>query len=612
MNPATLTRDSIAERLEYDTPLFARNCLFIVNKQRKLVPLTATAGQLALDAKLEEQRLAGKPQRAIALKARQVGVSTWVQGKFIHRASRRGNFDVTTLAHDLKTGNKLFRMGERMYENLPAEIRPGLGSTRRGREMHFVNPGSKPRWPDSTYLVDTANEAEAGRGGTEMGIHGSEVAFWAELRRKLAALANAVPDEPESIIVLESTANGANEFKEEWDDAVAGVSDYVAFFWPWWKEEQYVLPFANEYERERFRVGDTDQSPFASGETELYDPGPIDIDTNQHVPLTLEQLNWRRWTIANKCGRDISVFHQEYPSHPDEAFVASGRKVFDPEHVARVVLRTALTDPSTPTAETPGPLRGKLVATGYTERKTPGGDTIRIPEGAMWVPSSKLKIGEAPDWRLWLPSLEIPPDRQYVIGVDTSGGDENEGGDGDPAWHAIAVIEHVSRKQVAEWRSRINPDLVAEQVYLACLLFNMPWCAPESTGSWGMPILRKMWTDGYRYPFLYRRKQVGRKTAKTEAKLGFDTNKQTKPIMIANTAAAIREETDGVQSRVLAGEMSTYVRDENGKEKPEPRRFSDLLMAWQIANYVADEKPLKLPTSTQDGGRQVRNPVVGW
>lgn len=611
MNPATLTRDSIAERLEWDTPLFARNVVRIVNKQRKLVPLVATAGQLALDRKLEEQRLAGKPQRAIALKARQVGVSTWVQGKFIHRATRRANFDVTTLAHDLKTGNKLFRMGERMYENLPVEIRPGLGSTRRGREMHFVNPGSSPRFPDSTYLVDTANEAEAGRGGTEMGIHGSEVAFWAELRRKLAALANAVPDEPESIIVLESTANGANEFKEEWDDAVAGVSDYAAFFWPWWKEDQYVLPFPNDYERERFRVGDTDQSPFAQGETALFDPGPIDIDTNQHVPLTLEQLHWRRYAIANKCGRSIATFHQEYPSHPDEAFVSSGRKVFDPEHVARVFLRTALTDPSTPTAEHPGPHRGRLAATGYTERKTPGGDTIRIPEGAMWVPASALKIGEAPDWKIWRPDTEPVTDKQYVIGVDASGGDENEGGDGDPAYHAIEVIEHLSRKQVAEYRSRIDPDLLAEQVYLACLFFNMPWCAPESTGSWGMPVLRKMWVNGYRYPFVYRRKQIGRKSSKTEAKLGFDTNRQTKPLLIANTAEAIREETDGIQSTGLARELSTLIRDENGREKPEPRQFSDRFMAWAIANYVADEKPLKLP-STTGAGRQVRNPEIGW
>ena len=343
--PATVTRDSIAERLEYDTPLFGRNCLRIVNKQRKVVPLDGSAGQLALDGKLEGQRQAGKPQRAIALKARQVGVSTWVQGKFVHRTTRRPNFDVVTLAHDLKTGNALFRMGQRMYANLPAELRPALASTRRGREMHFLNPGSRPAFPDSTYSVDTANEAEAGRGQTYMGIHASEAAFWPDLARKLAALQNAVPDEPESIIVLESTANGANAFKDEWDKAVQGLNEYVAFFWPWWKEEQYSLPFSSDYERERFRVGDTEQSPYARGETSLYDPGPIDIDTNEHVPLTLEQLHWRRWAIANKCGGDLSTFHQEYPAHPDEAFVASGRKVFDPEHVAGVLIRTSTERP---------------------------------------------------------------------------------------------------------------------------------------------------------------------------------------------------------------------------------------------------------------------------
>jgi hypothetical protein len=45
--------------------------------------------------------------------------------------------------------------------------------------------------------------------------------------------------------------------------------------------------------------------------------------------LTWEQLNWRRYTVANKCQGDEELFMQEYPSTPEEAFISSGRPKFN-------------------------------------------------------------------------------------------------------------------------------------------------------------------------------------------------------------------------------------------------------------------------------------------
>lgn len=605
----SLAYKEITRRLEQDTPFYARNVLKIVDKRRQMVSLDANAGQLVLDAKLAAQADASAPERAIALKARKVGVSTWMQGKMIQRATQRANYDVIVLAHDLKTGNELFRIGKRMYDNLPPDpaVKPDLGGTRRGREMHFLNGGVRNRgpaaFPDSTYLVDTATEKESGRGLTPMGVHGSETAFWPDLGTKLAALENAVPDEPGSLIVLESTANGSNEFKDLWDDTVAGRNAYAAFFWPWWKEADYSRPFANDDERERFRPGDTHQFAHAADEPALLDPGPLDIDTNEHVPLTLEQLNWRRFKIGSK---PLHIFNQEFPATPEDAFVASGRKVFDPAHVKRVFIATALTDPLNPTAEHPGPEVGKLIVKKKATRPMPNGDELVVPTEAGWLPASKLELGETADWRIY----EQPKEgEQYVAGVDVSGG-EIAGERGEPAYHAIEIIHHKTRVQVAEYRSRLDPDLLAEQVLLGALLYNEPWLAIEITGSWGAPIARKLWF-AYHYKFMYFRQKHDRKVERSEDRLGWNTGRDTKPILEANTTELLREESHGIRSRGLAEELATYVRLPSGKSEPEPGKYADRLMAWQIAQQVALEKPVKRDFGSQPA-RPVRNRVTGW
>jgi hypothetical protein len=600
-------QQAVAERLKESTPFYAEHLLRIVNKDNEMVPLLPSAGQLALDAKLEAQRAAGKPMRAIALKARQVGISTWMQGKLIQRATTRPYYNVVTLAHDRETGGLLYRIGRRMYDQLPNDprLKPALASTRRGREMHFLSDG----FPDSTYRVDTAGESEGGRGGTYSGVHGSEVAMWDNMQEKLVALLEGVPRTPESLVVLESTARGDNEFKGRWDDAMDGRGQFLPFFWPWWKEQQYSLPFSNDDEKERFRVGDESQSPYAVGELELFDPGPVDIETNEHVPLTLEQLNWRRAKLADFSG-DLNALHSEYPSSPEEAFVASGRKVFDPQLVRKVFVSTSLTDPVTPTAEHPGPARGNLIVTDKTTRPTLSGGTLVVPTQTGWVDSQKLTLGQSANWKLWTEPV-AKEEGQYVIGVDVSGG-EIEGGPGESAWHAIEIIDHKTREQVAEYRSRVDKDLLAEEIYLACLFFNKPWVAVEITGSWGVPVAERLWTGGFRYPFLHFRKRISKKNSqKTLDTLGFDTNRATKPVLETNTAEMLREGTHGIKSRGLASELETYVRDPNGKSRPESGKFSDRLMAWQIAQQVANEQPIRR-FGTQGPRKRNPNDPTGW
>lgn len=605
------TAEETLQRLRDEPAIWAEHLAKIVDKQRQLIPFIFNEGQQTLDGMLRVQRETGLPERAIALKSRQIGVSTYVQARAIQQTTLNQFQAALVIAHDKETTKKLFRIGERIYDNLPPipEVKPNKISHRRGTFLHFGDEDGGG-WPDSTYLVDTAGERESGRGGTYTLFHGSEVAVWPDIATKLTALGEAIPDEPETLVVLESTANGANEFKDLWTDAVEGRSDFAPFFWPWWKQAEYTLPFANDDEREAFerRVG---TGPYGEDEPALLNPGPLDTITRQHVPLTLEQLHWRRRKIASPYfGGKLDKLKQEHPTTPQEAFVSSGRQVFEPSLVQVIVDATDLTDPRIPTAEFPGPEIGQFKAASKKEVLTRSGPQ-QIPASAIWIPKSDLSLSEDANWRLWLKDTpEITdgkPTGQFIIGSDISGEvTEKDGWASDePAWDTIEVIGHESRLQVAEWRGRLDSDLLAEQIYLACLHFNKPWAAPEATG-YGGAVIRKLFMD-YKYPYLYKRRSHGTTMESQVDRYGFSTDRATKPLLDANFAEAIRDGTHGIRSRALALELTTYIRDSRGRTRPEKGKFSDLLMAYSIAQFVADIQPMK-----KMGGRRGPDKGVGY
>jgi len=161
---------------------------------------------------------------------------------------------------------------------------------------------------DSSYAVGTAGQKAGGRGRTISLYHGSEVAFWSNAGDHFAASIQAVPDAAGTEIILESTANGpSGEFYERWQDAVAGRSDYIAVFIPWFWSEEYTRP---DLVGEDFELGDTSEDGELS-EREYADA----------YGLSDAQMAWRRNKIAEL--RSERLFKQEYPANPQEAFQSS-------------------------------------------------------------------------------------------------------------------------------------------------------------------------------------------------------------------------------------------------------------------------------------------------
>jgi hypothetical protein len=599
------------QRLKHDHEFYARHCLVIIDKRGLPVPFVYNEPQRRGAQLLEAQRLAGKPMRGIDLKARQVGMSTRAQGMLIQRATQTPYHNAICAAHSGKTVGALFRMGKGMYVRLPAAVKPTIAQENNGAGRQFMiwgEPSLQLRRAgvvglESSYTVATAKEAQDGRGLTFRTAHLSEVAFW-DTEDMMLGVLNAVPDDPDSLIMVESTANGENFFQEFWQSAVDGSNGYIPMFTAWFEDVGYRKAFANDLERAAFERG-SGVGPKRKDEPRLaeliraYWGEHTDLDSDGLDRLVLEYLHWRLWAIDAKTRRSVVDFKQEYPSTPEEAFKSTGRRVFSVEFIEKVRERVARTDPVVPTPEVPGPAAGIFRGENFrtvSSQRNPGAKVL-VPQAAIWVPQAKLTEDVPIPWRRWEAALppgtvrdgQPVPSGQYIVGVDVMSGEDNEGA---LARHSIEVINHRTLKQVAEYDSQADPDQLAMECLLVALAYNRAWIGVEITGGWGLPVVRRLARD-FHYPRVFMREQEDAQMDNFEDRLGWDTNAQTKPILIARGQELLRGELDGIRSRELVSQMSTYVMDERGRSAPQPGKLADRLIAWLIAQEVAARRPVK-------------------
>lgn len=623
-------REAALRRLRTDYVYWCDKAAWIVNKRAKRVRLVLKRPQKRLLRGLMAQRAAGNPMRAIVLKARQIGMSTVVEVVMACRVTQEENHLGLVLAQDRKTAGKLFKMAEFVHANLPAQIKPPVArraDTEDRKYLVFGEPSQSLRRQgvlglNSTLEISTA-AGLAGRGLTPRTLHVSEYAWWEQTEALLGVL-NGVPDDEDTLVVKESTAKGHNHFKDEWDLAVSGESGEIAFFSPWFEEEDYRRPFANDSDAMELEQGLELHPRYGEGERKLYElilssyhewhaeepyPWLTAAVASSRDPLggaaafraalhrrVLEHLAWRRWAIAAKCQGKVDRFKQEYPSTPDEAFLATGARVFDANIVAAVLKRCEGTDPAVPTIEKPGPIPGVLRIGESKPGKDRAKQPIVIPTSALWVPASKREHDEVARWRLWeAPQKEDReqdrPAGQYIAFMDPASGETDEKGT-THAEHAITVIDHRTRLQVAEWYGQVDPDLAALELLLVALYFNRAWVNVERTGGYGLSILRKLAID-WKYPYVWTEESKDKRATPRSDRLGWSTDSVSKPLMEAELTELLRLEKDGIRSRKVASQMLTFVRDDRGRTAPEAGHLSDGLMSYMGAQMTAKLRPIR-------------------
>lgn len=497
----------IRKRLLTDFSFYSNAALKIRTKAGAISPLKLNSAQQILDTAVKNQIATEGKVRVIILKARQQGLSTYTGGYLYYSVSQKQACKAMVITHHADSTRALFDMTKRFHEHCPDILKPHTKYSSR-REMNFDVL-------DSSYVVATAGGDSIGRGETLTHVHASELAFW----QKSTALDNwngltqAVPNHSGTAIFVESTANGATGiFADLWRGAVDGSNGYVPVFIPWFTDIEYRETVPENFER----------TPDEEDLVDLYD-------------LDDGQLMFRRRKIAQN---GIDLFRQEYPSEPDEAFLTTGRPVFNPDQIVKSLDKTQ-------------DLKERLAL-----------------EGGEWANNAR---GELSTYRKHVEG------EQYVIGADVAMG--VRGGD-----YSVAQVLDSKKRQVATWRGHVHPDYYAEILYALGEYYNEAFICVENN-SHGILTCTRLGKD-MAYPNFYTETQMDKLTDRETTKLGFTTTSKTKPLIIDQLRAAMREETLELNCKVTLREMLTYIVTESGAMQAEAGCFDDCVMSLALANHV--------------------------
>ncbi len=545
-----------------DHAAFCRECLTIRNKAGEPVPLELWPAQQKLSALIRERRRAGKPVRIVNLKPRRVAMSVAVSAEFFHEVPFRDGQHATVVAHQVDAAAEIFNYYQQFQESFKPFKRwiglPQLIEASAGR-MKWEN-GSNVR-------IATANNLKTGRGFSNRYLQLDEYAFYRDARTLMTALMSTVPNDPDTMVIVPSTANGVGgPFHELWLEATdpARSSDWVGLFFAWWEHHEYTRPI--EMPRDVFQK--------ALGRSERYGD---ELAERAKYNLTLEQLNWRRWTIDNTFQGSGDLFRQEYPGCPEEAFLTSGRPKFSHEALGRMAIVR-------------NPIRGDLETV-----------TVGTRHKVTFLPheQGELAIYRKPEAH-----------RQYVIGADAaSGKDINDGkGSEDRDWCVATALDRSTGEQVAKFRKRIEPGPFGEFLSALGEYFNYAYLVPEAN-TWGIGVLEELLRQEYPVSLIYERQRTpdDRRSVSVH-KIGFETTNITRPQLISALDTAIREYSVLIRDANTLQECLTFVVDARGRPEGQQGCHDDEVFALALAVIGLRTAP-KIDAASQLRG-QTKTPAV--
>lgn len=508
--------------------------LRIKTKSGDLKPLVMKRAQNTLHALIKDLWDNNKIIRLFILKARQTGITTYVQALIYSIVSHTPNINAVDIADDVDGANYIFNMSKFYHEKTPDHLKIPLKKSNE-KKLEFDGISSQ-------ILVDTATNKDAGRKFTFRIAHLSEYAFYRDPSDLMLGLSQSVPSLPRTIIIKESTANGFNFAKEEWDKIEAGESDYIGVFIPWYWDDDYQMDATDN-----FVIGDSSVGEASEDERMLVDRMIKDkVDNHER------RLAWRRWCIRNNCGNGsdkqrIANFKQEYPSTPEEAFKASGDCYFDQDELVRQ--------------------KEKCTAPKFLADIVTFDGKYELRESSEGV----FKFFEEPSKYV-----------QYVVGGDAASGSGTD-------YSALVARRKDTNKVVATMVKKIDSDELAYKAMLLGGLLNNATVAIEND-RFGYAANMKLKTM---YKNIYRKKKLDTKTNKETESYGWDTNSVTRPIMLSQMQQEIRQQALFLEDEALIKQCMVFINHESGKPQAQEGCNDDIVMACAISGMVRILEPIK-------------------
>ena len=504
-------------------------CFVVVDKNQQTMPFFINDVQRDFLNRLNQAREDFDAGRItdislLVLKGRQQGFTTLVTAYQLSATILNRNFQGYTLADKSDNAEAIFQNKAKFpYAQLPDILQPTEKFNNR-KQFLFEKI-------NSSWAVDTATK-DVGRSRTVNFFHGSECAFWKDgIASIQAALGEAFTRN--CIKIYESTANGYNDFQKMWESGV-----HINCFFEWWRTKEYRFDFPSEEVRAEFLS-----------------------EINQKNEWIHERLRWLR-DEKNVCAEqlfwyykkyegylDKDLIKQEYPCTPHEAFLLSGKNVFDTAAILKQIERV------------PRPIK-----VGYFDYKYDG---LHITD-IKWINDRNgyIRIYRLP---------ESPSITEFCIGGDTAG----EGSD----YFIGQVLDAKTGEQAAVLRHQFGADQYAKQMYCLGRYYRDALIGIEANFD-SYPIMK---LQEWGYPKQYVREAVDTYTGKTEKRFGFRTTSLTRPTAISRLVEIVREHTDTISDRETLEELLTIIRNEKGRIEAPEGGHDDMMMALAIAHQIREQ-----------------------
>ncbi|EIP3425926.1 tyrosine-type recombinase/integrase [Salmonella enterica] len=321
------------------------------------------------------------------------------------------------------------------------------------------------------------------------------------------------------------------------------LQDYKFHFYAWWQDPKY----SAKIPASGLRLTREKAAYFTA------------VEKAMNITLTDEQKQW----YVNKETEQREEMKQEFPSTPQEAFLTSGRRVFNAEST---LLAEAGCIPPLIVYDIE-PVTGNKTKAQALRR----GKKDELQRTLM----NYLLVWELPD-----------PDEQYAIGADPAEGLEH----GDRS--SLDVVKQSTGEQVAHWFGHLDAELFAHLLAHVGRLYNTAFIGPERNNH-GHAVILKL-REIYPPRFIYNEQHIDQDNDDDTPRLGWLTTRQSKPILTEGMKTLLNNGISGIRWTGTLSEMNTYVYNAKGSMNAQEGCFDDQVMSYCIAQEMRARMPVRV------------------
>lgn len=528
----------------------------IINKEKKDQVLIFNSAQEELYEEIRRCKKEKKPAYFLILKARQLGMSTFTENFGMTLNVMYPNQSMFIMTQEQDASDQLYSMSHYTYENFPNWLKSNASIVKDNQSMMLLTNGSKLQ-----VMVASANAKGTGRGQTFTYAHLSEFDWWGgNVMQTLNGVLSACTED--AIVIIETTANGCGNFKKLWDRAVERKNNgqetlWNPIFFAWFQDVKYESDYYEEITLDK-------------EEKQLIEIFKKDKHTKD-MPYEqwIRKLIWRRRKIELACNGDINLFHQEFPSTPEEAFISSGQCIFDLNAINKRKADLNEANMANLVRFDKGYFLYKIKYDEYSHQ--------RKPYDIKWKSDSingYITLFKAVEHR-----------HPYVLAIDPAG----DGSD----YTAINVLDNRSSEQVCTLHMQNMSTLeIACQAYAIGQYYNNALIASET--NFAPEVMSTLLELGY--DNLYVMQADGNDMNQGNKKrFGFKTTQITRPYVISFLVEYVNKSSQLINSYATLIEAENFVRvvktiDGRTKDKAQANagQHDDLLMSLGIALYIRD------------------------